>query len=48
MSATASRPPSRNARAAAAKARALSGTRLMTPLEMTASKLASSAGGAST
>jgi hypothetical protein len=45
MSAIASRPPGRSAAAAARKTRSLSGTRLMTPLEMTASTVPGSAAG---
>ena len=47
MSAIASLPPGRRTRAASANTRSLAGERLMTPLEMTASKLASSNGSSS-
>jgi hypothetical protein len=45
MSANASRPPGRSARAVAANTAGLSGERLMTPFEITQSTLASSTGG---
>ena len=47
MSASASRPPGRSTRAASAKTRLLTTERLITPLEMTASNVASSNGSSS-
>ena len=47
MSAIASRPPGRSARATARNTASLSGARLMTPLEITTSTLPGSAGGSS-
>ena len=47
MSAIASRPPGRSARAAARNTASLSGARLTTPLEITTSTLPGSAGGSS-
>jgi hypothetical protein len=47
MSASARRPPGRSARAAAANTAGLSGDKLITPLEITQSTLASSTGGVS-